>query len=113
MPVKQIKNRGQFKAGVSGNPNGRPPKRICIPDLLKEIGDEEVGDSTKLRLALNTLFNKAIKGNIRAIELICRRMEGRVPMGEIKSQNDLPKGFEVVTIGMECKTCKEIFPDDD
>jgi len=39
-PDKQAENRdwqGRFPPGVSGNPQGRPPKRLCITDSLREL----------------------------------------------------------------------------
>lgn len=30
--------KGGFVKGKSGNPSGRPPKEICIPDNLRKIG---------------------------------------------------------------------------
>lgn len=70
----------QFKPGQSGNPNGRPPKNISIPDLLREIGNEPVSEhenKAKLRMALDALYTKALRGDIKAIEFIANRTEGK------------------------------------
>ena len=44
MPDVSGSNReanGQFKPGVSGNPNGRPKGVQSIPDILRKIGEED------------------------------------------------------------------------
>ena len=82
LPVKQAKTRtkdGRWKNGVSGNPNGRPKKNLCVSDLLKEIGETELPKSneTLLELMVHKVFEKAIAGDMRAIEFITERLEGR------------------------------------
>ena len=47
--VKQQESNGKlvggvtgkgFKPGQSGNPNGRPKKEFCVPDILRERGKD-------------------------------------------------------------------------
>jgi hypothetical protein len=74
-----------FKPGQSGNPNGRPKKKICIPDLLREIGNAEsdygIGDDgkriTRLRSVLLKVYQLAEGGNLDAVKFIADRTEGK------------------------------------
>ncbi len=92
MPEQTGDNReanGQFKPGVSGNPNGRPKGVQSIPDILRKIGDEEgTADGVpKLEVVLRRVFNMALgfkdeNGNRHnpeawAIKFIADRTEGR------------------------------------
>lgn len=84
MPDKQVKNRednGQFKPGVSGNPNGRPPKVRCIPDILLTVGEEEIdtkdGKISKLEAVLRMVYKKAFEGQNWAVQFIADRTEGK------------------------------------
>ena len=80
-PVKQVKTRdkqGRWKEGTSGNPKGRPIKKLCIADILKDISSEEFdSNSSKLEKVLRVVFNKALKGDMKAIEFIADRLEGK------------------------------------
>jgi hypothetical protein len=81
MPEKQVRNRatGQFKKGHSGNPNGRPPKIKCIPDILKTIGEEEgtLDGKTKLDVIMYKVFQYALEGKPWAVQFIADRTEGK------------------------------------
>tara|TARA_R100000808_G_C2038363_1_gene79064 strand:+ start:22 stop:318 length:297 start_codon:yes stop_codon:yes gene_type:complete len=81
MPEKQARNRanGQFKKGHSGNPNGRPPKIKCIPDILKAIGEEEgtLDGKTKLDVIMYKVFQYALEGKPWAVQFIADRTEGK------------------------------------
>ena len=77
---KNFKNLKPFKKGISGNPSGRPKSAVCIPDLLREIGsqiDEPTG-LTKLEAVLIQVWEMALTGNLKAIEWIADRTEGKV-----------------------------------
>jgi len=56
---------GTFKSGVSGNPEGRPPNRQSIPDLLRKIGSEEgsVDGLSKLEVVLRKGSGLLLMGN--------------------------------------------------
>ena len=68
-----------FKKGQSGNPNGRPPKVKCIPDILKAIGDEEgtVDGRTKLDVIMYKVFQFALEGKPWAVQFLADRTEGK------------------------------------
>lgn len=74
----------KWKKGQSGNPNGRPKK---IPEL-KEIIANVLGDSkdgkTAAEAILMSLRAKALRGDVRAAELLLDRAYGKV-----KSDMDL------------------------
>tara|TARA_R100001463_G_scaffold23901_1_gene57092 strand:- start:5340 stop:5639 length:300 start_codon:yes stop_codon:yes gene_type:complete len=82
MPDKTGTNRksnGQFKSGVSGNPNGRPKGKQSIPDILKRIGDEEgtVDGIDKLEVVMRKVFQYAVEGKPWAVQFIADRTEGK------------------------------------
>lgn len=87
------KNLKPFKKGQSGNAGGRP-KWKQITEILKSEKNQE-----KLEMMIDKVFAMALKGNMRAVEYISDRLEGkvsqRVEVGS--SRNDEPiKVFEVV-----------------
>ena len=73
------KSNGQFKSGVSGNPNGRPRGVQSIPDILRKIGDEEgtTDGKSKLDVVLYKVFQYALEGKSWAVQFIADRTEGR------------------------------------
>ncbi len=68
----------QFKPGQSGNPQGRPKgSKNFRTDLVEECSETvrvtENGKTqilTKQRALLKTTFNRALKGDVRAIRLL-------------------------------------------
>jgi hypothetical protein len=74
--------KGQFKKGVSGNPNGRPPKVRHIPDILEKIGAENVKvkgfEGVKLEALMRKVYAEAIAGKSWAVQFIAERTEGKV-----------------------------------
>lgn len=63
--------------GQSGNPNGRPKKIPELRELLANVlGDEKDGKSAAEAI-LMALRNKAIKGDVRAAELLLDRAYGK------------------------------------
>lgn len=67
-----------FKKGKSGNPNGRPKKIPALEELLADILSEEKDGIEAARAILITLRSKAIKGDIRAAEVLLDRAYGKV-----------------------------------
>lgn len=72
MPNPENIEKHKWKKGQSGNPNGRPKK---IPDLHTALA-HTLGEVNEERTALDIILLKlradAMKGNIRAAELLLR-----------------------------------------
>ena len=64
----------QWKKGESGNPNGR---RNAYTDLIKEYSFSEVNDRERREIIVSRLFSLAERGDLRAIQFIIERLEGR------------------------------------
>ena len=71
----------QFEPGQSGNPSGRPVGSKNMSTILKELLDEEVeldGKKIPFRDAIvKKLIKKANAGNLKAIQEIFDRTEGK------------------------------------
>ena len=100
--VKQHKNNeggitGKgFKPGISGNPNGRPKKENCVSDLLRNKGDEIQDDGkTKLQAVIDTLYLRASQGELKAIDMIFDRLEGKPAQKLEVEETLLPTGFDI------------------
>lgn len=73
---KKIEPR--WKKGESGNPKGRPKKIPELRELLANVlGDEKEG-KTAAEAILMGLRAKAIRGDVRAAELLLDRAYGKV-----------------------------------
>lgn len=79
---KKPPKHAQFQPGQSGNPKGRP---TGVKNLATDLGEEleqkivvtEGGKSittTKQRAMVKTLMAKALSGDVRAIDLLLRRI---------------------------------------
>ena len=75
MPNPNPKPEIQWKPGQSGNPNGRPPKGYSITDTIRKMMDSEDKD-VKNELG-NMILQKALKGDLKAAELIWAYMDGK------------------------------------
>lgn len=86
--VKQrpgMENLIPFKPGQSGNPNGVPKGTKQLRTILKAMLNEEIevdvnGVKTKKKfidLIIRKLLKKANDGDMRAIEMIFDRMDGK------------------------------------
>lgn len=78
-PIENGKERDERGKFVYGNQasvgHGRPKNKPSIPNMIKTIGNKIPEGETKTRFELMNLklWGMALKGNIRAIELICNR----------------------------------------
>ncbi|MCK5019558.1 MAG: hypothetical protein KAS32_21035 [Candidatus Peribacteraceae bacterium] len=90
--------------GKSGNPNGRPKKNACLTSLMKELLDRDAewiapgatpDDKTWQQMIVKALLTKAAKGDIKAIELVLDRTEGKVTQ-PIGGENGQPIRTEIV-----------------
>ena len=93
---KNSDNLTPWKKGVSGNPNGRPKKDRCISDILKEQGmDVIVNKRTNLKLIVEKLYEKARGGDLKAIDMIFDRLEGKPAQKVEVEETLLPTGFDI------------------
>ena len=89
--MSKEKNLKPFKKGVSGNPGGRP-KWKHITELLKNEHNQD-----KLVEVVNVIYKEALEGNMRAVEFIADRLEGKVAHKVSVEQNNKPEQiFEFV-----------------
>ena len=71
-----------WKPGQSGNPKGRPPKNKTLTDALERAlkkKDVKRGydDISRKDAIAEILTQEALKGNLKAIDMILDRIEGR------------------------------------
>lgn len=81
MKKTQGRNGGtlrSFEKGESGNPKGRPKKIPAIDELLAEVLGGEVQGKSIARRIIESLQKQAIKGNVRAAEVLLDRAYGKV-----------------------------------
>ena len=64
----------RWKKGESGNPNGR---RNAYSDLIKDFSFQKVNDKERRNIIIGKLFQIAERGDIRAIQFIVERLEGK------------------------------------
>ena len=64
----------QFKQGISGNPSGRPSKGYSITDTIRDM--VAAGPEIKRKL-VKKILEKALAGDLKAIELIWAYMDGK------------------------------------
>ena len=64
----------KFKKGVSGNPNGR---RNAYTDLIKDFSFLKIGEKERREVVVSKLFQMAERGDLRAIQFIIERLEGK------------------------------------
>ena len=68
-------NLKPFPKGVSGNPGGRPKGLSKVVRMFLEEVDR-TKDTAKLQALIIVLFNKGIKGDLRAITELLNRAYG-------------------------------------
>ena len=85
------KNLKPFEKGASGNPGGRP-KWKQVTELMKTETNQE-----KLAVIVDNVFDLALEGNMRAVEFIADRLEGKVAQRvELSTKSDEPiKVFDI------------------
>lgn len=83
MPVNpkslaNLSKKGRWVKGQSGNPNGRPKKLPDLEALLISVLGDIKDDKSAMEAILMTLRAKAVKGDIRAVEVLLERAYGKV-----------------------------------
>tara|TARA_Y100000310_G_C20152131_1_gene565255 strand:+ start:20 stop:382 length:363 start_codon:yes stop_codon:yes gene_type:complete len=64
----------RYKPGESGNLNGR---RSAYTDLIRDFSFIKVGEMERRQKIIGKLFELAEAGNLKAIEFIVERLEGK------------------------------------
>ena len=64
----------RWKQGESGNPDGR---RNAYTDLIKDFSFSKVGEKERREGVIAKLFQMAERGDLRAIQFIVERLEGK------------------------------------
>lgn len=72
--AKGNKLGNRWKKGESGNPNGR---KNAYTDLIKEFSFTKTGEKERREVVVSKLFQLAERGDLRAIQFIIERLEGR------------------------------------
>jgi len=83
-PVKSTEYNTQnlkpaWKPGQSGNVKGRPKKKLCLTDVLREYStakDATDGETRLYRLVVK-VWEMALSGDMAAINFIADRLEGK------------------------------------
>lgn len=71
-------NLKPFKPGESGNPKGRPKKLPALDDLLADVLGDDGSGKSEAKAILEALHKRAIKGDVRAAEVLLERAYGKV-----------------------------------
>tara|TARA_R110002020_G_scaffold357467_3_gene569823 strand:- start:708 stop:1034 length:327 start_codon:yes stop_codon:yes gene_type:complete len=90
----KIGKESRWKKGKSGNPNGR---RNAYTDLIKQFSFQEVNGKERREIILNKLFQLAERGDLRAIQFIVERMEGKALERQERTTKNEP--IQVMVIG--------------
>lgn len=64
----------RFKKGKSGNPNGR---KNAYTDLIKDFSFNKVNEKERREIIVSKLFQLAERGDLRAMQFIIERLEGK------------------------------------
>ena len=91
---KGHKPKTMWKKGQSGNPNGR---KNAYSDLIKEFSFQEVNGRERREIILSKLFQLAERGDLRAIQFIVERMEGKALDRQERTTKNEP--IQVMVIG--------------
>lgn len=80
---------GRFKPGYSGNPLGRTPGSVGLAEAIRAELDQadDEGRTAAQRIA-EKLVAMAIAGDLRAIQLVAERIEGRPRAAEDRQPID-------------------------
>jgi hypothetical protein len=77
-PKPNLNNLTPFKKGNRASVGkGRPPKLPHLDKLLDEVLGEEKNNMTAMKAVVLSLLNKAVKGDVRAAEILLERAYGK------------------------------------
>lgn len=96
-PLAERNEKGQFVAGVSGNPNGRPKgKRNQITNLKQdlEIAVRENMSPERVQAVVDAMFAAAIEGNVGAGKLLLDKVLSNAK--EADDEKDVSGGLKIV-----------------
>jgi hypothetical protein len=87
----------RFRPGQSGNPSGRPKgTRNLASDLSEELREKIIvteggksRETTKQRAIVKTAVARALKGDMRAITVLIKQIEGMEQTTDNETQNEL------------------------
>jgi hypothetical protein len=97
-----IPNSKPFKKGQSGNPKGRPPKLPHLDKLLDDVLGEEKDGLTAAEAIIKALRGKAVKGDIRAAEILLDRAYGKArQIVDVEANVSTNKAVMILPNGME------------
>ena len=72
--AKGNKLGNRWKKGESGNPNGR---KNAYSDLIKDFSFQKINEKERRNVIVGKLFQLAERGDLRAIQFIVERLEGK------------------------------------
>lgn len=74
-----VQNLKPWPKGVSGNPGGRPKKKLISDELERLLQEEAPGGTGKTWASViaESLLRQAAKGDVRAISELVNRVEGK------------------------------------
>ncbi len=77
----------QWKKGQSGNPAGR---RNAYTDLINEMSYTKSNGKERREIILSKLFQLAERGDLRAIQFIIERLEGKALERQVRTNKSEP-----------------------
>lgn len=92
----------RFKPGVSGNPNGRPKKAThAASDIIENVMEEMVEFkergvrklASRRELSIRSLVSKAIKGDVKAAEMLLELRENAERHGKNAAKRIIVTGW--------------------
>lgn len=75
-----------FQPGVSGNPGGRPKRKVwteAIKEAIEEIDQIDPQQRPRIKLLAQALVAAGLAGEVQALREIGDRVEGKVPQALI------------------------------
>jgi Family of unknown function (DUF5681) len=98
-----IPNNKPFQKGQSGNPNGRPKNLPMINEMLAEVLSDEVNGIDAAKRILMAIVAKALKGDLRAAELLLDRAYGKA-----KQKMEVDASFQTFDVEVTPEKIREI-----